>query len=76
MTLHYQSGERRFLHKTLTEDDSNMKNRGKRQKEHVDGCFTHSKILSEASAPLEIVSRLLGIKLVVPIFYEHASCSI
>ena len=36
------------------------------QKEYVDG-FSHTEILSEVSAPLEIVSRLLGTKFVIAI---------
>lgn len=63
MTLDFQNGERSFLYQRLTKEDCNMRSRGKRQKEHVDGFFTHTKILSETSAPLEIVSRLLGMKL-------------
>lgn len=60
-------GKKSFLYQRLTEEDCNKRNGVERQKEYVDGFFTHTKILSEASAPLEIVSRLLGMKLVISI---------
>lgn len=43
-----------------------MRSRVKKQKEYVDG-FSHREILSEVSAPLEIVSRLLDTKFVIAI---------
>lgn len=71
MTLDYQSGEESFLYQRLTEEGRSTRNPVKRQKEYVGGgFFSHTVILSETSAPLDIVSRLSGMKLVIFIILD------
>lgn len=70
VTLDYQSGEKTFLYQRLTEEDCNSRNWVKRQKECVGGFFSHTVILSETSAPLEIVSMLFGMKLIISIILD------
>lgn len=70
MILDYQSGEERFLYQRLTEEGCNIRNWVKRHKENVAGFFSHTVILSKTSAPLEIVSRLFGMKLIISIIFD------
>lgn len=70
VTLDYQSGEKTFLYPRLTEEDCKSRNWVKRQKGCVGGFFSHTVILSETSAPLEIVSRLFGMKLIISIILD------
>lgn len=67
VTLDDQSGEKTFLYQRRTEEDYNSRSWVKRQKECVGGFFSHTVSLSETSAPLEIVSRLFGTKLITSI---------
>lgn len=67
VTLDDQSGEKTFLYQRRTEEDCNSRSWVKRQKECVGGFFSHTVSLSETSAPLEIVSRLFGTKLITSI---------
>lgn len=70
MTLDYQSGEKSFLYQRLTGGGCNVRNWVKRQNEYVAEFFSHTVILSETSAPLEIVSRLFGMTLIISIILD------
>lgn len=67
VTLDDQSGEKKsFLHQRLTEEVATW-GAGLRSRRNTWMDFPHREILSEVSAPLEIVSRILGTKFVVAI---------
>lgn len=72
MTLDYQSGEKSLLYKRLAEEGCSVRSWVKRQKGYVGGFFSHTVILSETSAPLEIVSRLF----VMNFYHPQQSMSI
>lgn len=69
VTLGYQSGEKGFFYQRLTEEGCNIRNWAKRQKEDV-VFFSHTVILSETSAPLEIFPTLFGMKLIIYIILD------